>query len=308
MPVTAFGVSRYIEEPRRQQLIEFLRLAWRNQFGDEPEEILEDLELLRRWFRPELSGKSARNQLIEISRLPRDVPSELEAEAVIPLPGRRGLVTPEGRMVLSLLEDEGDGISDEGLLQASVVLAEFYGDAYRLRLANVLSGEDARPNTLAFVVFLLINGSIGEEKQFEVPKDPDQEARLAETVFQVQDVFVAGIGGKPLAESQRRRLRSNWVLTEAAPQFPFLVVHSGDAYWLREEEQGEIPEELGRVLAARRSAPMVTGLEDLMEETLLAYTTGRPVLSALNLSYYRPSRVKADFRRIISAYSDHLHL
>jgi hypothetical protein len=158
----------------------------------------------------------------------------------------------------------------------------------------VLSGEDARPNTLAFVVFLLINGSVGEENQFAVPRKPDEESRLAEAVFRVQDVFVVGIGGKPLADSQRKRLRSNWVLTEAAPQFPFLVVHFGNAYWLREDAQEEIPEELGRALAARRSAPTTDALE--------------VVLSALNLSHYRPSRLKTDFRRILSAYRDHLHL
>ena len=308
MPATAFGVSRYIEGPQRQRLIEFLRFAWQNQFGVEPNEIEEDLKRLRRWFRPELSKKSARDQLIDIAKLPREVPSELGEEAVISLPSRRGLVTPEGRMLLALLEEEGDGISDLALLRASVVLTKFYGDAYRSRLENVLSGEDARPNTLAFVVFLLINGSIGEKERFDVPQDPDLETRLAEAVFRVQDVFVTGIGGKPLIDSQRNRLRSNWVLTEAAPQFPFLVIHADDAYWLREDAQDEIPEEIGRVLAARRSAPTDRALKELLEQTLEAYTDNRPVLSALNLSHYRPSRLKAEFRRILSAYRDHLHL
>jgi hypothetical protein len=307
MPSTAFGISRYVEEPRRQQLRQFLRIAWRNQFGSEPQDVPGDLELLRTWFRPELSGKSARSQLLEITKLPHEIPPELKVEGIIRLPGRRGLVTPEGRMILALLEGESEGISDDDLLQAAVDLTEFYAGAYRKRLTHVLSGEDARPNTLAFVVLLLINGSVGENRKFEIPSDPDQETRLATAVFQVQDAFVAGIGGAPLADPQRERLRSNWVLTQAEPQFPFLVAHEGDAYWLREEEQGVMPEELGRVLASRRSPPPVASLEETLERTLGVYTASRPVFSGLSLSHYRPNRVKAEFRRVISAFSNHLH-
>lgn len=299
---TAFGVSRFLEEPDRAELIEFLRAAWVRQFGAEPDDLNADLALLRRWFRPELTARGARKELATLPPSARKPPVALSGIGFLVVSTKQGLVTPEGRALLWLLESEGGSISDKGLLDAHAKLTEFYGGPYRERLTTVLRGGDIRPNTLGFVLFLLLNGSIGRADALELPSEPEHEQQLAGAIAQVLDAFVDGLGSKRLGEKERARLRSNWALTEASAQLPELVEYREGAYWLREDAVQTLPEQLGELLAARRNSPASEEIEVVLDSTLSAYKSIRPTLAALNLAHDRPNRARSDLGRIASSY------
>ena len=302
---TAFGVSRYLEASDRLELVAFFRLAWTTQCGKAPGDLEGDLELLRPWFRPDLTGRIARKRLPSLSRLPCEPPRRLSAEAFLVLPGGRGLVTPEGRALLSLLEAGDSTIPDKPLLDAQVEVNKFYGEGYRSRLSQLLSGGDVRPNTLAFVVFLLINGSVGDVDSFMVPKDPVQERQLAEAVASVLDPFAQGIGGRPLKDRERTRLRGNWALTESAAQLPELVSHEGSEFWIFEESRTKVPERVGVLVAQRRDKPSLIEFESALDGMQNAYRAVRPVLAAQRLAHDRPSRTESELRRMVAAYRTH---
>ena len=299
---TAFGVSRYLEDDRRRAIAGFLTAAWQTQFGSEPTDLDADLAALRRWFRPELTGKVARAELAELPRLGLERPKGLPDAALIELPGGRGLITPEGRVLLDLISGPAQTIGEEELAGAHALLSEFYGAAYRERLSQIAGGGDLRPNTIGFVLFLILNGSIGADRAFRIPEDPDQESRLAAALFTVLDAFAEGLGARPLAAGQRRRLRSNWVLTESYAQLPLLVSHRGDQYWLREDAAPEVAEQLGEMLAARRGAPGPESFEATLSAAAEAYRQVRPTLAALSLAHDRPNRSASELNRLAAAY------
>lgn len=302
---TAFGVSRYLEAHDRLELVEFLRLAWTAQCGDTPGDLATDLELLQPWFRPDLTGRIARKRFPSLARLSSVPPPRLSAEAFLVLPGGRGLVTPEGRALLSLLENDDDAITDGQLLDAQVQVTRFYGESYRVRLGQLLSGGDVRPNTLAFVVFLLINGSVGGAHAFMVPEDPVQERQLAEAVASVLDAFAEGIGGQPLKERERTRLRGNWALTESAAQLPDLVSHEESGFWILDDAVEEVPERIGTLVARRRDRPSPAEFESALGRMQATYREVRPALAAQQLAHDRPKRTESEFRRMLAAYQMH---
>lgn len=299
---TAFGASRYLENERRRAIADYLSAVWQLQFGSRPADLDADLAALRRWFRPDLTGKVARAELAELPRLALERPKGLPDAALIELPGARGLVTPEGRLLLDLTSGPTPAISEEDLLGAHARLSEFYGAAYRERLLAIADGGDLRPNTIGFVLFLILNGSIGSEQAFQIPEDTDQEAQLATALFAVLDVFAEGLGARRLAAGQRRRLHSNWVLTESSAQLPLFVSHEGDRYWLFEDTAPEVAEHLGSLLAARRGAPPSESFEATLAATAEAYRQTRPTLAAMSLAHDRPNRSTTELNRLAAAY------
>lgn len=302
---TAFGISRFLEDDRREELVEFLQRAWLNQTGMPPGDLNNDLDLLRRWFRPDLSGAGARQALQGLSKIGPS-PDGISESVFLRLPGNRGLVTPEGRLLLDLLGSGTQTIDDRSLLHAEATLNDFYGQTYRDRLQGVLKGGDVRPHTFAFVLFLLLNGSIGEERAFRIPGDQHAEAGLAATVAEILDAFVIRTGGQELSPKQRERLKSNWVLTEASAQLPQFVNHSRSGYWLRSTEMDELPESLALVLASRRDPPSHDDVAEALDATYEAYRTGRPRLAALGLAHDDPNRSQAVMRRLLSDYGARL--
>jgi hypothetical protein len=299
---TAFGASRYLEDERRRAIADFLSSAWQLQFGSRPADLDADLAALRRWFRPELTGKIVRAQLAELPRLALERPTGLPDAALIELPGARGLVTPEGRLLLDLVSGPSETISEEDLLGAHARLSEFYGAAYRERLLAIADGGDLRPNTIGFVLFLILNGSIGPEQAFRIPDESEQETQLAAAVFNVLDAFAEGLGASPLAAGQRSRLRSNWVLTESSAQLPLFVSHQGDRYWLFEDTAPEVAVHLGGLLAARRDPPPAAAFEATLAASAEAYRDVRPTLAAMSLAHDRPNRTSSELNRLAEAY------
>jgi hypothetical protein len=299
---TAFGVSRYLEDERRHAIANFLTAAWQLQFGARPADLEADLAALRRLFRPDLTGKVARAEFVELPRLALERPKGLPDAALIELPGARGLITPEGRLLLDLISGPSSTISDEDLLSAHARLSEFYGVAYRERLLAIADGGDLRPNTIGFVLFLILNGSIGPERAFRIPEDSEQEAQLAAALFEVLDAFADGLGATPLVAGQRRRLRSNWVLTESSAQLPLFVSHEGDRYWLLEDTAPEVAEHLGGLLAARRDATPAATFEAALAASAEAYRQARPTLAAMSLAHDRPNRTTNELNRLAAAY------
>ena len=87
---TAFGVSRYLEDERRHTIANFLTAAWQLQFGARPADLEADLAALRRLFRPDLTGKVARAEFVELPRLALERPKGLPDAALISSPALVG--------------------------------------------------------------------------------------------------------------------------------------------------------------------------------------------------------------------------
>ncbi len=283
-------------------MLAFLEDAWECQAGQPFEDLKGDLERLRVWFRPDLTPRAVRKAVAAVTPSSVTPPRGTPESVYLPLPGRRGLVTPEGRLLASLLVDEGDAIQSGAMLDAYAELATFYGEAYRSRLQSATRGGDVRPNTFAFVICLMLNGSVGRECALRHPSTPDDESRLARAITQVLDAFVDAIGADRLAGVQRDRMRGNWALTESAAQLPDLVAHEGDAYWIEEKGLPTLDNRLAAVLAARRSPPTPSELEIALVDARRAYVEARPAFAALGMAFDRPSQVSKQVARLVSAY------
>ena len=87
---TAFGVSRYLEDERRHAIANYLSAAWQLQFGARPADLEADFAALRRWFRPDLTGKVARAEFVELPRLASSAPRGFPTRRLLSSPALVG--------------------------------------------------------------------------------------------------------------------------------------------------------------------------------------------------------------------------
>lgn len=306
---TLFGVSRGLEQAERDAIRGYLHAAWIAQYGRMPSTLSVDLETLSALFRSHVQAKRLRDAAEDLDIIALRRP--LLPEAVfVPVDDRRGFVTPEGRVLLEELES-GDNSSDQiltrdSLLRACAIAADFYGSHQRRWMRKELAGGDVRPGTLGFILFLLINNSIGFDHALFLPSSQSDEEALARTILPVVNKFSVSVGGSAVRPRESERLRSNWIVTEAKRQMPRHVSRLDDkrviTYWIEPSSEFDLIDELGFQIARRRMVT-VDILDEALRATLSEYELARPMLASWGLSHERAGHTQRVFDALLSAYT-----
>lgn len=304
---TLFGISRGLESDERDALRIYLRKAWLAQYGQSPSTLSGDLAILEGLFRSHILGKRLRDAAEGLNIIAAKRPPSLSEAVFVPVDDDRGFVTPEGRVLLEQLDHAANVaeqvMSRDALVESYALIAEFYGESHRRWMRKELVGGDARPATLGFAVFLLINNSVGYEHALMLPSSLEEEQALAAQILPVVSEFSSSIGGSSVRQRETERLRSNWIVTEAKRQLGSSIARSDESHaiklWVDKSREAELVEELGRQLARRRSLT-ASGLGDALDNTLRRYELARPMLASWGLAYERAghtSRLFADMER-----------
>lgn len=224
-------------------------------------------------------------------------------ELFIPVGPDRGIVTPEGRVLLEIMAHP-----DINLLGLTSRIVRFYAEPQRRWMHKVVDvGLDLRPQTIGFALFLLINGSVGAEAALIIPSGADDEYRLADTVMSVVDAF-SRTYGNPVSERERTRLRSNWIISEAHRQLPGLVHlvtrgKTGNCYVTAHAEE-RLLSALADSLAARDDATTPEKVQTSTTSMARAYSRVRPLLKSWGLSWERPEHTTHCLERLGQRFAD----
>lgn len=306
---TFFGVSRGLEFDEIIAIRDYLKAAWRAQYGQAPSTLSADLEVLGDLFHSHMLAKRLRSAAEELSVIRGRRPALPEA-VFVAIDDQRGFVTPEGRILLDHLESE-DGelvLTRDSLLLAYARAADFYGTSQRQWMRKQLTGKDVRPGTLGFAVFLLMNNSVGVSHAFLLPSSPEEEEALARRVLPVVSVFSTSVGGSPVSPRESERLRSNWIITETKRQLGQYVSRTEGRtvqFWIEDAHETDLIDEIGRQLARRKGVSSVD-VETAMEASLAAYNLSRPMLASWGLSYERSAHTRRVFNELIRAFTNAL--
>lgn len=283
----------------QDRVLRYLTAAWRAQYHTEPRTLSVDLELLAELYAPAVQAKKLRSMAGELAPV-RERP-HVGPELYVPVDSERGFVTPEGRILLEIMRSTATGVDRfEDLLGR---LLSFYAEPRRAWMAKTFVGGDLRPATIGFVVFLLINGSVGEQRALQIPSATPEEGQLAAAVIPVVNAFSEGIGGSPLTGAELTRLSSNWAVTESNRQLPALIrpkrlgTRIGSIH-IEEGKETDTIDHLGAALARRRGLHP-RDVEDALISTTEAYLDHRALLKSWGLSWERPQHTRAVCQRII---------
>jgi hypothetical protein len=304
---TLFGFSRGLERDELARVEDFLREAWAAQYGQSPATLSGDLDRLKPLFKTNASAKKLREIVNELAVVRVERP-ELPDAAFVGIDDHRGLVTPEGRILLDelvrLRETDELVLGREAILRANARTTALYGKWQREWLTQQLQGGDLRPGTYGFVLFLLFNGSLDEQTGLPMPAEDREELQLAEVVAPVIDAFAVALGGSAMNQREARRLRSNWRVTEARRQLFDQVrrVVNGDIaiYWIDNEHTAV------SVLAERlasRSDLTVDRLQTALKRTVEAYNDVRSQLNAVRLAHDRRTRTERLVTELIDGFT-----
>lgn len=306
-PATFFGLSRVLEPVQRVALEDFLAMAWTKQYGRSPGSLSADLDRLAWIFGADATPKRLRETISSLPRLDTHPPS-LPSALWVAVDDRRGLLTPEGRVVLEQLrvlrETGRETITTAEIAWAAERVATAYGSWRRRWIERNLAGAGLRPGSFGWVILLLINGSVDRSRALRLPSSEQQERQLAGVVMPIIDAFAEQLGRDSQSLREGSRLRSNWRVTQARALL-FDVVQredrDGDAFFWVEPERQAI-EILGRRLAGRRGLDIDT-LDQALAALVAAFEQARPALSAFGAAHDRRTHTRHVVSEIAEAFA-----
>ena len=317
-PQRLFGLPYRMGRGFVAELFDDLVKRYHAQHGELGEPV-GDLKLMReKLFDPVSREERLRRELDQLRGDLEWSPPEGTPEILtLPIGNGAYLITPEGRLTITVFDDSlkasdsPDIVIDElDIAAAEHLLADSYRDWVRYRLNRVLTlregqGRAMLPAAIGTVLFLLVNGNIGEEWALTQPKEPTDQKRLDEAVTAPIQAFVEGIGesGRSSADRRHWQLYNGYGLSEARRRMGQDIVLERDP---RDPEAkrlyiapgaelrtiGALARELrGRNIDAKRAG---VALDRFMAD----YEEQRPRIAAYGVSNSRPSRTQR-FRRAL---------
>lgn len=303
-----FGLSRALSDAEAQDLGAFLSAAWLAQSGRPPGGLAADLDQLEKYFTPTSTGRRLRTVISGLAPSGRKRPSWMPTEMFLSSPNGRGLVTPEGRIVLHLLEQHwGDDpvafdIYEVGWAYRTV--ADLYRVWSRGRLLEAMGITERalRLPVVAFNLFMLINGSVGEENAFPIPVDEDREEELSRIVGPVIDAFVVSLNPERKL-GERFRLRSGWVVTETSRHLFGYIGYEKDAIWIVAGRVEMLIGRLSRELARARARTPVD-VDVAFGRMVEAYANARPTLASRRVAHERSVATRTVRERLLAGFAE----
>jgi hypothetical protein len=301
-----FGVSRSLSSQDAKALESYLVAAWIAQTRKLPAGLDSDLALLAGFFAPTSTSRRLRAGIAGLQKLSAQRPALLTDEIFLESPSGRGLVTPEGRVLLHLLAKHGSReavlFNLEEIAWAYRAVADLYRAWGRFRLIEALGIKESalRLSVVGFNLALLVNGSIGEERAFPVPAEESEEQELSGIIGPIIDAFVEVL--RPRRKRRESfRLRGGWVLTETSRHLSAFVSFTSGAIWIRQNRQRPLVDRLGNELA-RDKGRALSDIAHAFDALLLAYGRARPALSARAVGHERSAQTRIIKERLLVAF------
>lgn len=307
-PSTLFGLPRVLERDSAEALEVFLLKSWSGQQGLVPAGLENDLERMKALFSPTVTGRRLRDAVRTLPTIAAQQPSVVTDEIFLESSDGRGLVTPEGRIVLQLLQDHSKQkeviFTIEEVAWAYEVAADLYRNWGRDRILEALGLTESRLRlpVIAFCITLLVNGTFGQEKALVIPDDERREQQLSDIIGPIIDSFVT-----PLETTRRRsesfRLRGGWILSETRRHLFRYISYTDDSIWVRQSRATALIDRLSRDLARnpkRVRREVERAIDGLVEE----YNRARPALASRGLAHERSSNTRTVRQELLAHFEE----
>jgi hypothetical protein len=181
------------------------------------------------------------------------------------------------------------------------IVAETYRGWSRDRLTEAIQPTGLLPvPAIAFVLTLLINGSIGEARGLPIETERIPEREVNALIDPVVNAFVRELRPKR-GRSEPFRLRGGWILTEATRKLYDSVRNANRRVWIEEAAAPQIAVRLGRELRRHKDVTQQQ-LDAGIDSLLKAYRGVRPRLSSYGLGFEEPRRTAQVTRDFVQAY------
>lgn len=296
---------------RARAISDAVTRVWRFQMGTPPGQLDRDLESLKMYFDPIASGTRLRTALASLPSIDEDLVEGIPTSILITAGEERFLVTPEGRGALDCLAaalDEGGEVTvirQEWVIGVEHRLLALYRSWARQRLDKVLklqggSGPPMLPQTIAAVLVLLVNGSIGPKKALVRPEETDRRRAVDMALAGPVEAFASAIA-RGSRRPEHYSIYGGYALTEARRRLSDALSSSHDLYVVAGKEDGVVAF-LGRDLARRQDVdePRV---REAFDHLASAYRQAVPLLASLGLAFESASHTRAVGKRLQAAFA-----
>jgi hypothetical protein len=236
----------------------------------------DDLVLLKRFFDPIATGRRLRAAIENVKQV--DPPaSPFPPQLWLELPGRRWLITPEGRLAIDVLVDALQGTDDPveleplGVISAERQLLLLYRSWGRHRLDQVIKLQTGRERPLqvgpiALGLLLLVNRSTSEARALPCGPDDSLRSVVDLAVFRAVRAFELEVldssrGNRRSPDSSREKesLAGGWMPPELYRRFPFAIKEprkEPQLLYVREGTDVELLSALTNELGRRSEIPV----------------------------------------------------
>ena len=302
--VFLFGTSLDEVEVFGAPMLAYLERAWQLEHDSTPVDFEEDLERLRTVFQSHVTGTRVREHTKTLPRnpLPRPFIPDI---FFLSVDADRGMVTPEGRALIDVAHvAPEDRAGRAAMLSNSVAL--FYGDSLRTWMAKSIETGLVPLPSVGFAIFLLINGSLGEERAMRFPNQKDEEDALASVIMNVASTFSTTLNGPAIKPKERAQLRTSWVISQAVRHLGRSITRGPDqrtgvaTIWIDEDRITPLLEDIARAIHARKAEP--AEVEAAFDAAIDEYDRGRVLLGAWGISYERRRQTQQLRDGLLEAY------
>ncbi len=310
-PTDCFGLPLAMTPNRARAISDALARVWRLQMGRPPGKLERDLEAVKTYFDPIASGARLRSALASMPPIDQDLAEGIPASVLLDAGEGRFLVTPEGRGALECLASALDERTEVAVIRQEWVigvehrLLTLYREWARQRLDKVLelqrgSGPPMLPQTIAAVLVLLVNGSIGPQKALVRPEDTERRRAVDAALAGPVEAFASAIAGGS-RRPEHYSIYGGYALTEARRRLSDALSSSTDLYVVAGKEEGVVAF-LGRDLARRHDVDKSV-VRDAFDRLTSAYRQAVPLLASLGLAFESASHTRAVGKGLLAAFA-----
>jgi hypothetical protein len=310
-----FGVSfpisgRRIDELRLQ--LQFLlthqatsaKIEFKSLSQLPPADLVSELEKFKVWFDPTAKGARLRSVLarLETGTTIADLPSLIAVQ----LDDRRGLLTPEGYVVLWLISSasvrERFTPSPGQVSIANGALLDLYRGWSRRRIEDVvglLGAETStlRPAAAGLLFTLLMNRNTAPDRALVRPRNSDALERVSTAIGAPALAYASTLGGRNTSPTSVDLYRG-WALGELRRRLgPGFHSNLDDGIWLEAATEASAESRLVEDVR-RRDIGGRARVRSAVDAAATAYELQRPTLAALNLAFEQPGNTRR-LRRLL---------
>jgi hypothetical protein len=279
---TLFGAPTRLDVHTTHLWVRLLTKNWQALMGRSPVLLESDLDAMAPLFANGASIQNLRARVYELPeadaetrRLPREVALIIDGCA---------LITPEGRILLDVLQDlERTGaqeISIDRQLSALAASTNLRIEWHARWIQKQFHSSISAP-VLGAALFLLINGSVGKSHALLVPSDSERDRELGAVVLPLIADFSESLGkSRPETDAG---IRHHWAFTQLSRLLGRDVaretVAGGTAIFVRNGRERNLLEELAvRLERATDSHRRYTAIMEFIDK----YRAARGALAAFN--------------------------